>query len=112
MTSVTIVGGGILGLSCAWELVRRGAKVAVIEAQRIGAGSSGGHVGALAPHAPENWNHKKAFQLQSLLMAEDFWAGVEAAGGLSPGYARTGRVQPVPDAETARRVTKNVALVG
>ncbi|MDB6180767.1 FAD-dependent oxidoreductase [Paracoccus fistulariae] len=108
MTSVTIVGGGILGLSCAWELARRGANVAVIEAQRIGAGSSGGHVGALAPHAPENWNHKKAFQLQSLLMAEDFWARVEAAGGLSPGYARTGRVQPVPDAETATRLRARI----
>ena len=90
-------------------MARRGAKVTVIEADRIGAGSSGGHVGALAPHAPENWNPKKAFQLESLLHAGDFWAGVQAAGGVSPGYARTGRLQPVPDMATAERLRDRIA---
>ena len=55
-----------------------------------GAGASGGIVGALAPHVPENWNDKKAFQLDSLLMAEAFWAEVADAGGGAPGYARLG----------------------
>ncbi len=63
-----------------------------------GAGASGGVLGALAPHVPENWNAKKAFQLDSLLAAPAFWAGVEAAGGASSGYGRTGRLQPVADA--------------
>ena len=67
-------------------MTRRGASVRLIEAARIGAGSSGGHVGALAPHAPENWNPKKAFQLDSLLMASGFWAGVEEAANLPTGY--------------------------
>ena len=98
LASVTIVGGGIFGLACAWEMVRRGTAVHVIERDRIGAGSSGGHVGALAPHAPENWNDKKQVQLDSLLMAEAFWRGVEAASGLPSGHARTGRVQPLTDA--------------
>ncbi len=61
------------------------------------AGSSGGIVGALAPHVPENWNAKKAFQLESLLMAKTFWSEVEAAGGGSAGYARHGRLQPIGD---------------
>lgn len=102
MTSVTVIGGGIFGLACAWEMTRRGARVRLLEAQRIGAGSSGGHVGALAPHAPDNWNPKKAFQLDSLLMAPAFWAGVEEASGLPTGYARTGRLQPVEDADRLR----------
>ena len=29
------------------------------------------------------------------MMAQDFWAGVEQASGKSPGYARTGRLQPI-----------------
>ncbi|MGB5067949.1 MAG: FAD-binding oxidoreductase, partial [Albidovulum sp.] len=95
---VTVIGAGIFGLTCAWECQRRGARVQVIEREAIGAGSSGGIVGALAPHVPENWNAKKAFQLDSLLMAEAFWADVTNQSRLDPGYARSGRIQPLPDA--------------
>jgi glycine/D-amino acid oxidase-like deaminating enzyme len=80
--------------------------VRVIETAAIGAGSSGGVVGALSPHVPEAWNAKKAFQLDSLLLAGDWWAAVEAASGLVAGYGRTGRLQPLADAaavEVARR---------
>lgn len=97
MTDITIRGAGIFGLSIAWACVERGARVQVIDPHGAGAGSSGGIVGALAPHVPENWNPKKAFQLESLLMAEAFWNEVSAAGGKEAGYARTGRLQPIAD---------------
>jgi glycine oxidase len=94
---LTVRGAGIFGLSIAWEAARRGARVRVIETVRIGAGSSGGVVGALAPHVPGQWNEKKAFQLESLLMAQAWWGAVDAESGLSAGYARTGRLQPLAD---------------
>lgn len=97
MADVTVRGAGIFGLSIAWACARRGARVRVVDPHGPGAGSSGGLVGALAPHVPENWNDKKAFQLDSLLMAEGFWAEVEATGGVSAGYGRTGRLQPVAE---------------
>ena len=97
MADITVRGAGIFGLSIAWVCARRGASVQVVDPHGPGAGSSGGLVGALAPHVPENWNPKKAFQLDSLLMAESFWAEVEATGGISPGYGRTGRLQPLND---------------
>ncbi len=98
MVDITVRGAGIFGLSVAWACARRGARVRVIDPLGPGAGASGGVVGALAPHVPENWNDKKAFQFESLIMAGPFWAGVAEAGGVSPGYARLGRVQPVMDA--------------
>lgn len=97
MVDVTIKGAGIIGLTLAWVCVQRGASVRVIDPFGPGAGSSGGVVGALAPHVPENWNQKKAFQLDSLLMASAFWQEVENASGLSTGYGRLGRVQPLVD---------------
>ncbi|WP_299564876.1 FAD-binding oxidoreductase [uncultured Sulfitobacter sp.] len=97
MTDITIRGAGVFGLSIAWACVQRGARVRIVDPHGPGAGSSGGIVGALAPHVPENWNPKKAFQLDSLLMAEDFWRTVATVGGVDPGYARTGRLQPVAD---------------
>ncbi|MGV6847111.1 MAG: NAD(P)/FAD-dependent oxidoreductase [Marinibacterium sp.] len=99
MTDVTILGAGIFGLSIAWACVQRGARVCVIDPAGPGAGASGGIVGALAPHVPENWNAKKAFQFDSLMMAPAFWDGVSEAGGGDPGYCRTGRLQPVADAD-------------
>ncbi len=95
---VTIMGAGAFGLSVAFACARRGATVRVIEKRRVGAGSSGGIVGALAPHTPERWNAKKAFQFESLMMAPAFWAEAERLSGLSSGYARCGRLQPIADA--------------
>lgn len=94
---VTVRGGGILGLACAWACARRGARLRVIEARHVGAGASGGVVGALAPHAPEGWDTLKAFQLESLFMAEGWWGAVAAAGGADPGYLRSGRLMPLAD---------------
>jgi glycine oxidase len=97
-TDLTVRGAGAFGLAIAWAAARRGARVRLVETARIGAGASGGLVGALAPHVPENWNEKKAFQLDSLLMAADWWAEVARCGGKDPGYARSGRLQPLADA--------------
>lgn len=117
---VTVMGAGIFGLSVAWACVQKGARVRVIDPAGPGAGCSGGLVGALSPHVPEAWNDLKAFQFDSLLMAQGFWAGVEAASGISPGYARLGRLQPIADdkalaltrarAETAREYWGDAAL--
>jgi glycine oxidase len=98
MADITIRGAGIFGLSIAWACVQRGARVQIVDPNGPAAGSSGGIVGALAPHVPENWNTKKAFQLESLLSAEAFWKAVEDAGGQRAGYCRSGRLQPIADA--------------
>lgn len=97
MPDVTIYGAGIFGLSIGWSCLKKGAQVRVVDPNGPGGGASGGLVGALAPHVPENWNEKKAFQFESLLMAEPFWAEVEAASQQNSGYARTGRLQPIAD---------------
>ena len=100
---VTVRGAGIFGLACAWEMQRRGAKVRVIERTGAFSGCSGGLVGALAPHVPERWNATKAFQFESLIMAEGFWADVARVSGRDPGYGRTGRLQPIADDEALAR---------
>ena len=97
MTDVTILGAGIFGLSIAWSCLKKGASVRIIDPSGPGAGASGGIVGALAPHTPDNWNDKKTFQLESLLMAKGLWAEIAEVSGISPGYARLGRLQPIED---------------
>ncbi len=97
MAEVTVRGAGVFGLACGFACARRGAKVRVIDPRGVASGASGGPVGALAPHVPENWNLKKAFQLDSLLMSQDFWQAADELSGRSSGYGRTGRVQPLAD---------------
>ncbi len=94
---ITVRGAGVFGLSIAYLCARRGARVQVIDPGGVGAGASGGILGALAPHTPENWNDKKAFQFESLIAAEAFWAEIETISGRQTGYGRLGRLQPVPD---------------
>jgi glycine/D-amino acid oxidase-like deaminating enzyme len=106
---VTVLGAGIFGLSAAWAMARRGARVRVIEKRRIGAGASGGVVGALTPHVPGEWNAKKEFQFQSLILAESWWAEAREASGLDPGYARIGRLQPLADQKAVALAEARVA---
>ncbi len=96
-----VVGAGVFGLAVARAAALRGLAVTVVDQASPGAGASGGVVGALSPHVPDNWNPKKEFQLKSLLMARDYWTGVEAESGEPTGYRALGRLLPLrgPEAE-------------
>ena len=48
-TSVVVVGGGVIGLACAWELTRGGAEVTVLERSEVGGGVSRGNTGWVVP---------------------------------------------------------------
>lgn len=109
MTDLLVFGAGIFGLSVAYACAKRGAKVQVVDPNGIAAGSSGGIVGALAPHTPERWEPKKQFQFESLIMAEGFWSEIAALGGGTPGYARLGRVQPVAEGHTLDLARERIA---
>ncbi len=46
---VAVVGAGVVGLACAWELRRRGADVVVLERAAVGGGVSRGNTGWVSP---------------------------------------------------------------
>lgn len=46
---VLILGGGVIGLSCAWYLLQQGRSVIVLDRGRIGGGASHGNCGTLTP---------------------------------------------------------------
>lgn len=106
---VTVRGAGVFGLAVAWACAMRGARVQVIDPRGPGAGASGGVVGALSPHAPGRWDAAKAFQLEALLSAEAFWGKVAEVGGVDPGHARCGRLQPLADAAAVARAQERAA---
>jgi glycine/D-amino acid oxidase-like deaminating enzyme len=92
---LAVVGGGIFGLSVARKAAQSGLSVVLIEKDRIGAGASGGVLGALMPHMPARWNDKKAFQFAALTSLEAHVRALEAETGEQTGYRRCGRVMPI-----------------
>jgi glycine oxidase len=106
MADVTVMGAGIFGLAVACACAARGARVLVCDPLGPGAGASGGLVGALAPHVPENWNATKALQFDALRMAGEYWARMGQLSGVDPGYARLGRVQPLAPDAVARAISR------
>src|SRR5262249_36716810 len=46
---VVVVGGGAIGVSAAYELARRGARVTLLERDRLGSGCSSGNAGLVCP---------------------------------------------------------------
>lgn len=95
---MTIRGAGAFGLAIGYVCAKRGARVRIIDPRGVGGGASGGIVGALAPHTPERWDAKKAFQFDSLIASRRFWPEVEACSGISSGYGALGRLQPILNA--------------
>lgn len=50
---VLILGGGVIGLACAWYLLQAGRSVRILEQGALGSGSSYGNCGTITPsHAP------------------------------------------------------------
>ncbi len=95
MTDLLILGGGIMGLWAAVMAERAGIKTILVERSAIGAGASGGFLGALMPHMPDRWNDKKQFQFDALVSLEAEIAALEGETGLSAGYRRSGRIMPL-----------------
>lgn len=91
-----VVGGGVMGLWTALFAARDGLSVRLVDREAIGAGASGGVLGALMPHLPDRWNAKKAFQFAALVSLEAEIVTLEAETGLSAGYRRSGRLIPLP----------------
>ena len=92
---IKIYGAGIFGLSIGFEILKRGFKVEIQDISKPGLGTSGGLLGALAPHTPDNWNEKKEFQLSSLLMQNKFWAEIYDISGINVEYFQNGRIIPL-----------------
>ncbi|THF76038.1 glycine oxidase ThiO [Cohnella fermenti] len=93
--SVLVVGGGIIGLSCAFEASSHGFAVTVLERENFGGQASGAAAGMLAPFS-ENAEGPDAFfrlGLDSLRLYPEWVRRVEEASGRRVEFLRTGSLQ-------------------
>src|SRR5215208_4131781 len=105
-----IVGGGPIGLACAWRAARRGLSALVLDAGEPGAW----HVaaGMLAPVAEAEFGERALLELglRSAGMFEAFCAELSEATGQDPGLRRSGTLVVARDADEAAALDRLIAF--
>ncbi|MEX2107457.1 MAG: glycine oxidase ThiO [Solirubrobacterales bacterium] len=104
-----IVGGGVIGLCCAWRIAQKGASVVVIDKAQPPAGATRVAAGMLAPVGELTFGEPEllAMTLAAAELYPDFVAELEAATGMQTGYAQQGALHVALDrdeGEELRRV--------
>jgi glycine oxidase len=102
------VGGGVIGLSCAWRAARRGARVAVLDQAEPPAGATRVAAGMLAPVGELAFGEPALLEmtLASAALYPDFVAELEAATGEATGYARQGALHIALDRDEAAELRR------
>jgi glycine oxidase len=90
-SDVAIVGGGIVGCACAWELAKAGARVTLLEYGKTGMQATNAAAGMLAPLIEsEEPGPMLSLGLRALREYPAMVAEVEAACGFDVEYRETG----------------------
>lgn len=89
---VLVLGGGVIGLSCAYELGRRGYDVSVLEMNRCGGQASGAAAGMLAPYSENVEGPDEFFRLclESLHLYPEWQTEIKRVSGLTFEYTHSG----------------------
>jgi len=105
---VAIVGGGVIGLSCAWRLAQRGARVAVLERGAPGCGATGVAAGMLAPVGELSFGEPELLELTlaAARLYPEFVAELEAASGIATDYERLGALHVALDRDEAAQLRR------
>jgi glycine oxidase len=105
---VVVVGGGVIGLSCAWRLAQGGARVVVLERGEPGCGATRVAAGMLAPVGELSFGEPELLEL-TLVAAKlypDFVAELENATGESTRYERLGALHVALDRDEAAQLRR------
>jgi glycine oxidase len=102
------IGGGVIGLSCAWRAAQRGASVAVLERGEPGCGATRVAAGMLAPVGELSFGEPELLEL-TLAGARRyprFVTELEAATGEATGYERLGALHVALDRDEAAQLRR------
>src|SRR3954467_7704950 len=108
-----VVGGGVIGLACAWRAARRGVRVRVLERDHPGAGASHVAAGMLAPVGEANWGEEALMRMA--LTSARAWPGFAAElaedSQLPVGYETCGALHIALDRDEAEELRRRYELM-
>jgi glycine oxidase len=103
-----VVGGGAIGLCCAWRAARRGARVIVLDRAEPPAGATRVAAGMLAPIGELAFGEPELLRMTiaAAKLYPEFVAELETSSGLSTGYARHGALHIALDRDEAAELRR------
>jgi glycine oxidase len=111
---VLIVGGGIVGLACAWRARLQGLSVTLFERAHVGRGTSYVAAGMLAPVSEVEFGTAGKRVLDLGLRSAEMWPGfaheLEDAAGTGVGLLKTGTLVLARDEDEARELERRLAF--
>ncbi len=92
MAKITIVGGGVIGLSIGYECQKRGHKVTIVEAGECGGQASGAAAGMLAPYSEIEEDPDDFFRLcqRSLQLFPEWQEEIKLVSKMDFEYSESG----------------------
>lgn len=105
---VVVVGGGIVGLACAWRAADRGLSVLVLDRDAPAAGASGVAAGMLAPVTEAEFGEESLLELnlESARLWPAFAAELAERSGIDVRYRETGALVVAADRDDAEELRR------
>src|SRR3954453_10409945 len=103
-----VIGGGLIGLACAWRAAERGLSVVVLERGEPGDGASGVAAGMLAPVTEADFGEEPLLRLN--LSSRELWrafaAELEEPSGMPTHYRASGALVVAADRDDAEELRR------
>jgi glycine oxidase len=106
--SIIVIGGGVIGLSCAYKMAQKGMQVKVLEAGICGAKATTASLGVLMPYVPTIEKPTAILQRTSLDMYEDFAAELVEFSGVDIEFEKLGHIQVLHSEKQFEKAKKAV----
>lgn len=109
---VVIIGGGLIGLSVGWQLLRKGRRVEIFERAHAGRGAAWGAAGVLEPSADGLLEEPDMLRLsrESFGLYPQFLDELREDSGTAVGFSVCGTLRVAPDRDEVERLRRLCAL--
>lgn len=112
IADVIVVGGGIIGLSCAQRLAKDGLKVTLLEGGRCGQEASWAGAGIISPCS---WHRRDALarmHMDAVFSYHRFAADLQERTGIDPQFQRCGALRLILDDNRMKMARNEVRAIG
>ncbi len=111
-SDVIVIGGGVIGLSCAYRLAQAGLAVVVIERGRCGQEASWAGAGIISPCSWHRKDDLARLHMDAVFGYHDFADELQNGSGIDLEYRRCGELRLILDDNRMKMAVNEVRVIG